>query len=98
MLLAAALGLLDPAVALLLFSATVLMGIFISTASLIIAEQKVKYFSGVTILKLLFFSFLENFGYRQLISMWRVVGYLSVIRGTSGWGSIQRTGFTGNKK
>jgi cellulose synthase/poly-beta-1,6-N-acetylglucosamine synthase-like glycosyltransferase/HEAT repeat protein len=91
------LGLLNPTIAILLFISTTMVGIFISTASLIIAEQEVNYFKGKDILKLIFFAFIENFGFRQFMSMWRVVGYVNALRGASGWGKMQRKGFGGSK-
>jgi cellulose synthase/poly-beta-1,6-N-acetylglucosamine synthase-like glycosyltransferase len=93
--LAALFSLLDPVTALLLFIATVMMGIFISTSSLVIAEQEINYFSKKDVLRLIGYAFLENFGFRQLISIWRTAGFLSVVKGKSGWGTIKRTGFTG---
>ncbi len=36
---------------------------------------------------------LENFGYRQLATWWRVVGVIDYVRGKEGWGAMKRKGF-----
>lgn len=95
---AATFGILNSQMALLLFLATVMLGVFISIASIIIAEQEVNYFSMKDVLKLIGYAIIENFGFRQLMSMWRVVGYISVLRGTSGWGEMVRQGFGAKSK
>ncbi len=92
------LGILNGQIALLLFITTIMLGVLISISSLIIAEQEVNYFKISEILKLIGFSILENFGFRQLMSMWRIAGYISVLRGTSGWGKMVRQGFASGKK
>jgi hypothetical protein len=35
----------------------------------------------------------ENFGYRQLNSFWRIRGYWQYFRGAKGWGQMTRKGF-----
>ena len=40
------------------------------------------------------FCVIENFGYRQLMTYYRVRGFISYVRGDHGWGHIDRTGFT----
>jgi cellulose synthase/poly-beta-1,6-N-acetylglucosamine synthase-like glycosyltransferase len=37
---------------------------------------------------------LENVGYRQLNTWWRVKGTISALRGAQGWGKMTRTGFS----
>lgn len=36
---------------------------------------------------------LENFGYRQLTTYWRVKGILDFMRGKQTWGTMTRKGF-----
>ena len=36
---------------------------------------------------------LENFGYRQLISFWRLHGLVSALRRVQTWGDMPRRGF-----
>jgi hypothetical protein len=35
---------------------------------------------------------LENFGYRQLLSIWRTRGLIDLARRRSGWGEMRRRG------
>jgi hypothetical protein len=91
-------GLLNPQIAAWLFVATVMLGVFISIASIIIAEQDVNYLSMRDVFKLIGFAVVENFGFRQLMSMWRIAGYISLLRGRSGWGAMARRGFDGKGK
>ena len=87
------LGLLNAEIALLLFVSTVLMGVLISIASLLIAEKDIKYFRLTDVLILIFYAVIENFGPRQLFSFWRVGGYLNMLRQPTGWGKAERKGF-----
>ena len=36
---------------------------------------------------------LENFGYRQLMTLWRAIGLFDALRGKTGWGAMERRGF-----
>jgi hypothetical protein len=38
------------------------------------------------------YSVLENFGYRQLNDMWRVIALVDLARGKQGWGAQRRRG------
>jgi cellulose synthase/poly-beta-1,6-N-acetylglucosamine synthase-like glycosyltransferase len=87
-------GLLNAEIALLLFIATILMGVFISITSLLIAEKDTEYFSYKDILLLILYAVIENFGPRQLFSFWRVSGFLKMFGKPAGWGKPQRKGFT----
>ena len=94
LLLAFLLGLLSQEIALLLFTASVLYGILISIASLIITVEDTQYFSAKDLCILVFFSVIENFGIRQLFSLWRVTGFFSSLRSAQTWGTMPRKGFT----
>ena len=94
MVLAAALtGMLNPFIALLLFITTVMLGILISVTSLFIAEKDANYFSVKEFFILLGFAILENIGFRQIISFWRVTGYFNALKKPKGWGKMVRKGF-----
>jgi hypothetical protein len=43
--------------------------------------------------KLVAYSVVENFGYRQLMTAYRVRGFFAYLRGDKAWGEIQRVGF-----
>ena len=91
--LAALFGLISTKLALLLFVSTVLMGVLISMASVLIAERQIYYFNYRDTLKMLAIALIENFGPRQIFSMWRVLGYLSAMKKPKGWGKMERKGF-----
>ncbi|MCW2278164.1 glycosyltransferase [Heliophilum fasciatum] len=92
-LLAFLFGLLDLSTAALLFLATVCYGILISIASLLAAERQVSHFSTGELITLIGYSLLENLGYRQLMSYYRVAGFFSSLRRTGSWGKMERKGF-----
>ncbi|MGB4572720.1 MAG: glycosyltransferase [Rectinemataceae bacterium] len=91
--LAAVFGLLSAKLALLLFAATILMGIMISMASVLISERSVTYFNYKDTLRMLLVALLENFGPRQMFSMWRVLGFFNAMKKPTGWGKMDRKGF-----
>ncbi|HCX95394.1 MAG TPA: glycosyl transferase family 2, partial [Spirochaetaceae bacterium] len=93
---AAIFGMLSVRLALLLFFASILMGIFISISSVRIAEHLNVYFSYRDTLKLLKTAILENFGPRQLFSFWRVLGFLNAMGKPQGWDKFARKGFAGS--
>lgn len=93
--LAAILGLMSTKLAIMLFMSTILMGITISMASVLIAERQTLYFSVRDTLKLLSMAFVENFGPRQVFSLWRVLGFFSAMKKPKGWGKMERKGFSG---
>ena len=90
--LAALLGILDRRIALLLFVSTILLGVLVSIASLLIAEREEQYYSFKDLMKLLFYAIIENFGPRQMFSFWRLHGQIKIIFGQTGWGHIERKG------
>jgi len=97
-LLSILLGLFNKEIAILIFSSTILMGIMISVASLLIAEKDTKYFKLKELFKLISYAIIENFGPRQLISLWRVTGYFNAMKKPAGWDKAERKGFETSKK
>ncbi len=95
--LAALFGLLSTKMAILLFLATIMFGIFISMASVLIAERNIIYFSYRDNLRLLVTAFAESFGPREFFSFWRVLGYFNAMKKPTGWGKADRKGFGGAK-
>lgn len=91
--LAALFGLMSTKLALFLFVATIFMGVMISMSSILIAERQLTYFSYRDTLKMLAIALAENFGPRQVFSMWRVLGFLSAMKKPQGWGKMERKGF-----
>ena len=81
-----------PSVA-VIFAASVLLGIFVSLCSLFIAEYRTKYYSFKDKAIMIMYAFLENFGFRQILGLVRIKGYISSLRNVSGWGKMERKGF-----
>ena len=69
-------------------------GVFVSVGSLILEEIELRrYLTARQLVRLLFAAVAENFGYRQLNTWWRVVGWWRFLRNAQGWGAMTRTGF-----
>lgn len=84
----------------LAFTAMVfVMGVFISTCSLILEEMELKRVPrSRDLLLLVGVAILENFGYRQINNWWRIVGWWQFLRKKQGWGEMKRKGFTTGKQ
>jgi cellulose synthase/poly-beta-1,6-N-acetylglucosamine synthase-like glycosyltransferase len=93
-ILAVAFGLLNWKFAWLLFLAAVLYGAMISIASVILEEVSFRRYPRLgDILRLSFYGFIENFGYRQMATAWRVRGVFRYLGGHKEWGQMKRKGF-----
>ena len=92
-----ALGAIGLPLFLLLFTATVLLGLSVSITSLMIAERRRDYFPMRDKLILVLFALLENFGFRQLVSLMRVRGFLRLLARIGGWGQMERRGLGAGK-
>lgn len=94
LLVAAALGLVSlPATAVFL-SVAVGFGLLLSVSALFLEEMSFHVYTraGDT-LRLLLAAALENFGYRQLVSLWRLMGFFAGLRGRRArWGEMTRRG------
>ena len=86
------LGLINGPTALLLFTAVILYGMLISIASLLISEHEVLYFSIRETFLIVLYGILENFGFRQIMSMIRVTAYVEFIFKEKSWGAMDRRG------
>lgn len=87
------LGIFNLQIALLLLLTNIMLGVLISIASLIISEKENVYYGYGDMLKLSFYAVIENFGIRQTISFWRVIGSLKIFAKHPGWGTQTRKGF-----
>lgn len=71
-----------------------LFGVFISTCSLILEELELRRVNRARDLALLaLVSVAENFGYRQLNNIWRLIGWWEFIRKKNSWGDMPRKGY-----
>src|SRR2546425_550465 len=78
----------------LLFVAAVLYGTLISLSAVVLEELTFRrYPRARDLLVLAGFAVLENFGYRQLTTWWRVRGTMDFLRNKQGWGTMTRKGF-----
>lgn len=88
-------GILNVRYFILFFAAAVLYGILLSVGAILLEEytfNRYPYLSQV--LKLTLYAILENFGYRQLTSLYRFEGIFKFRRLKHNWGKIKRTSFT----
>ncbi len=76
------------------FLAAVVYGTMISLASVLLEELSFRRYPRVSdLLTLALYGCLENFGYRQLTSWWRIAGLFDFLRHRQHWGPMTRTGF-----
>jgi len=88
------LGFLNLKFFLLFFVVAILYGIFLSIAAVLLEEISFRrYPSWVDLSKLLVFSILENFGYRQMLALFKIKAFWDVIRRRGEWGNMERRGF-----
>jgi len=90
------LGILNTPVIIMLFVATIGLGIVISLFSLMISEKRNVFYSDKETGILIFVAIIENFGYRQMMSLQRVLSTFSALRENGSWGSQKRQGFKKN--
>lgn len=86
-------GLLNLEIILAIFTASIGFGIVISLFSLLMSEKEIKLMSAKETFILLLYAFIENFGYRQYISLHRVFSSFSALKESGQWGAQKRKGF-----
>jgi cellulose synthase/poly-beta-1,6-N-acetylglucosamine synthase-like glycosyltransferase/HEAT repeat protein len=87
-----ALGAIGLPLFLLVFTATVLLGLLVSVSSLIIAEHRRQFFPLRDKVVLALYAVLENFGFRPLMNFLRLRGHLRGIARVGAWGQMERRG------
>ncbi|MEA2266219.1 MAG: hypothetical protein QOE27_1802 [Solirubrobacteraceae bacterium] len=88
------LGAVNVPFALLFFAVAVLSGILLSVAAVLLEDLAFRRYSRLRdLFVLLAVAVAENFGYRQILTVYRVRGFFAYLRGDSAWGTIERTGF-----
>ncbi|WP_413560603.1 glycosyltransferase [Bdellovibrio sp. HCB209] len=74
--------------------ASMLYGMLISVGAVVIGELYYHRYNRVRCISLLVFStVIENFGYRQINSYWRIKALVDHLRGKHSWGDMKRKGF-----
>jgi len=87
-----ALGAIGLPLFLVLFTATILLGVLVSMVSIIIAEHRRTYFPIRDKILLVLYAFLENFGFRQFMNLLRLRGFMRMLARVGGWGAMERRG------
>ena len=92
--LAWALGLLNTKFFLLFFVLAVAFGVFLSVAAILLEEISYRrYPSWSDLWKLLFCGVAENFGFRQVLAVYKIQAFWEYLRGLRRWGKLERVGF-----
>lgn len=93
-----ALGILNFEFAIAFFVAAVALGTLLSVAAVFLEELRMRrYPRWEDVVKLTFYGVIENFGYRQLVTFWRVMAIVSFLRKNRDWGAMEHRGFDTEK-
>jgi cellulose synthase/poly-beta-1,6-N-acetylglucosamine synthase-like glycosyltransferase len=88
------LGVLSLKFAIAFFLAAVGLGVLLSIAAVFLEELRLRrYPRWRDVLKLTLYGILENFGYRQINTVWRAMAIVSFLRRNQAWGAMERKGF-----
>jgi cellulose synthase/poly-beta-1,6-N-acetylglucosamine synthase-like glycosyltransferase len=94
LVLSLALGVVNAGFALLFLAVAVLSGVFLSLSAVLLDDLAFRRYGSLReLLRLIAYSVGENFGYRQLITGYRMRGFFAYLRGDKAWGEIRRVGF-----
>ena len=89
------LGVVNVGFALTFLAVAVLSGVLLSLAAVLLEDLAFRRYGRLReLLRLVASSVAENFGYRQLITGYRIRGVFAYLRGDKAWGEIRRVGFT----
>ena len=86
-------GMVDPLVSLTVFGIAVCFGVLVSLSSILLAERQVLYFRPKEFFGVTALAIVENFGFRQLMSMSRAWAFLQFFYKDKGWQKADRKGF-----
>ncbi len=88
------LGLLSLKFFLLFIAVAFLYGIILSMAAVLLEELSFRRYPGwIDLSKLVVFAILENIGYRQMLSLFKIKAFWDVMRRRRSWGKMERAGF-----
>jgi len=72
----------------------VFFGVFLSVAAVLLEEVSFRRYPGWEHLaRLVFYGVLENFGYRQILAIFKVKAFWDFLRRRRAWGRMEREGF-----
>ncbi|MDA3810852.1 MAG: glycosyltransferase [Spirochaetaceae bacterium] len=86
-------GLVSNQIFIFMFSIVVLLGMLVSSMSLFLAEKDIVYFKGRDFLKISLTVIMENFGFRQFLSINRSISFIVYLFKNKGWQKLERKGF-----
>jgi cellulose synthase/poly-beta-1,6-N-acetylglucosamine synthase-like glycosyltransferase len=89
----AVMGTLSPLFFVAFFVTAILVGIFLSISALLLEEFSFRrYGDDGDAVRMVAAAIGENLGYRQLVTVWRVLGLVDIARRRKGWGEMRRRG------
>ncbi len=89
-----ALGLASPVYVIAFLSLALVLGMNLSLAAVAQEELTFRRYARLRdVFRLFGLALIENFGYRQLTTLWRVRGLVQALRGVHDWGEQKRKGF-----
>lgn len=87
-------GIIDIEFAVIFFGVSVLYGVFLSIGAVFLEEYNFKKYDKISeYLLLVLYGFLENFGYRQMMTIWRFIAFFNYRRNNNSWGNMKRKSF-----
>ncbi|MEN9839363.1 MAG: hypothetical protein RL177_842 [Bacteroidota bacterium] len=90
-------GALNVEFAIVFLTASVLLGMVLSVASVLCEEFTYRRYPDIKHIFVMFaYALLENFGYRQMHSWWRLMGLVDFLKGNKAWGEMTRRGLGTN--
>jgi len=96
--LAIVIGVASPAYVITFFMLAFVFGMVLSLAAVGLEELGFRRYPRIQdLIRLFGLAVIENFGYRQLTTVWRFRGLVSAIRGKQTWGHMTRRGFPSEK-
>lgn len=89
-----ALGIVNVDFALVFIGVAILSGLLLSLSAVLLEDAAFRRYGRMReLLRLVAYGVFENFGYRQVITVYRVRGFFAYLRGNKAWGEISRVGF-----
>lgn len=88
------LGIVNTGFALALLAVAFLSGVLLSLSAVLLEDTAFRRYGHMReLLRLIAYSVVENVGYRQVITVYRVRGFFAYLRGNKAWGEMKRIGF-----
>ncbi len=93
-----ALGIIDGRFFVLFLTMAILLGVLLSTGAILLEEMTyMRYPRKGDFITLIIYGILENFGYRQINSLWRTEALIKSLFGGRKWERVEKHGYTWNK-